>query len=191
MNKELNIFTLRMLREQYQAEHLDTEAEALDAAIEALEQPDLQPTCNNLATDCISRKDVLNWLNDEWDGMVLSVFDGIRNLPSAQPYTEEEIQKMQDLEQAELDKAFELGQQDAQPEPHWIPCSERLPEAEDMYKQPCRRYLCQSKINPNMIICARLSGKFEFDEFWDWYGMKIRDDIVTAWMPLPEPWRGE
>lgn len=54
---------------------------------------DLQPTCNQLATDYISRQVVLDWLNDEWDGMVLSVFDGIRALPSAQP------------------------------EPQWIPCS--------------------------------------------------------------------
>ena len=35
--------------------------------------------------DLISRQVVLDWLNDEWDGMVLSVFDGIRALPSAQP----------------------------------------------------------------------------------------------------------
>lgn len=41
MNKELNIFTLRMLREQYEAEHLDTEAEALNAAIEKFEQPEI------------------------------------------------------------------------------------------------------------------------------------------------------
>ena len=31
------------------------------------------------------------------------------NLPPAQPYTDEEIQAMQDLEQAQLDKAYELG----------------------------------------------------------------------------------
>ena len=37
-------------------------------------------------------------------------------LPSVQPYTDEEIQKMQDLEQAQLDKAYELGRQSAQPE---------------------------------------------------------------------------
>lgn len=68
--------------------------EAIDDAINAIKalpsaQPNLQPTCNQLATDCISRQVVLDWLNDEWDGMVLSVFEGIRNLPSAQP--EEEI----------------------------------------------------------------------------------------------------
>ena len=95
MNKELNVFTLRMLRDQYEAEHMDTEVEALDEAISALEsdgdlisrqavidamatwdwqelylpihfkqlleeipsaQPNLQPTCNQLATDCISRQ---------------------------------------------------------------------------------------------------------------------------------------
>ena len=41
----------------------------------------------------------------------------IKPLPSAQPYTDEEIQKMQDMEQAQLDKAFGLGREDAQPAP--------------------------------------------------------------------------
>lgn len=35
-------------------------------------------------------------------------------LPSAQPYTDDEIQKMQDLEQAQIQKAFALGREDAQ-----------------------------------------------------------------------------
>lgn len=34
-------------------------------------------------SDLIERQAVLDWLNDEWDGMVVSVFDGIRALPSA------------------------------------------------------------------------------------------------------------
>ena len=40
----------------------------------------------------------------------------IKKLPSVQPYTDEEIQKIQELEQAQLDKAFELGREDAKPE---------------------------------------------------------------------------
>lgn len=32
-----------------------------------------------------------------------------------------------------------------EPEPQWIPCSERLPEAETMYFRPKHRYLCQRK----------------------------------------------
>ena len=50
---------------------------------------------------------------DDCKDAAKSVLD---DLPSAQPYTEEEIQKMQDLEQAELEKAFESGREDAQSE---------------------------------------------------------------------------
>ena len=47
--------------------------------------------------------------------------DAIRELPSAQPtYTDEELQKMQELESAEIEKAYQLGygegKKDAQPE---------------------------------------------------------------------------
>ena len=48
--------------------------------------------------------------------------DTIKALPSAQRYTDEEVQKIQDLEQLEIEKAFQLGREDAQP--GWIPCSE-------------------------------------------------------------------
>ena len=40
----------------------------------------------------------------------------LAELPSAQPYTDEEIQKMQDIEQAQLDKAYEMGKADAMAE---------------------------------------------------------------------------
>lgn len=46
--------------------------------------------------------------------MLKAVICELAFMPSA--YTEEDIQNMQDLEQAELEKAFELGRQDAQPE---------------------------------------------------------------------------
>ena len=39
--------------------------------------------------------------------------------------TPESIQKMQELEQAEIEKAYELGKAEKQ---QWIPVSERLPE---------------------------------------------------------------
>ena len=72
----------------------------------------------------------------------------------------------------------------AQPE-RWIPCSERLPEdIEDTY--------------PVVIICGDFGVSVGFyGEYVDgdryWYD--IRNDIerstVKAWMPLPEPWKGE
>ena len=48
----------------------------------------------------------------------------LKALPSAQP-TDAEIQRMQDIEQAALEKAYECGKQDAMQR---IPCEERLPE---------------------------------------------------------------
>ena len=54
----------------------------------------------------------------------------------------------------------------------WIPCSERLPEK-------CGAYLVSYK-NTNCIPCATV-----FD------GVQFLDKHVIAWMPLPEPWRGE
>ena len=47
----------------------------------------------------------------------------LKDLSSAQPYTDEEIQKMQDIEQAQLDKAYEMGKADAL---RWIPCADAL-----------------------------------------------------------------
>ena len=170
MNKELNIFTLRMLRDQYHTEHLDTESEALEAAISALEDTDSAYAEGWTAAeskyrammsdgDCISRQaaiDALAYLDDYEEQAI----ETLRKLPSAQP------------------------------EQQWIPCSERLPEAETMYFRPKHRYLCQRK--NEMFVGARFcepNGMLK--EWWDWYGTKIRDEDVIAWMPLPEPWRGE
>ena len=37
----------------------------------------------------------------------------LERLPSAQPYTDEEIQKMQEIEQAQIQKTFALGREEA------------------------------------------------------------------------------
>lgn len=93
-----------MLREQYEAEHLDTEAEALDAAIEALEIEQL-PTADTESAyaegwtaaeskyrammsdgDCISRQaaiDAMSVVNDSICGQ--QAIDALCALPSAQP----------------------------------------------------------------------------------------------------------
>ena len=36
-------------------------------------------------SDLISRQATIEWLKNEWNGMVTSLFDGIKTLPSAQP----------------------------------------------------------------------------------------------------------
>lgn len=76
----------------------------------------------DLLKDLEQRLDDYCELNDEGKTAfrmaitALEVFGNSEQLPSAQPYTEDEIQKIQDLEQAQLDKMYELGKQTARPE---------------------------------------------------------------------------
>lgn len=60
----------------------------------------------------------------------------------------------------------------AQPEPHWIPCSERLPD------------------KPNMYTVTDLSGKVVRYVFNDnESSRKYWRRCAKAWMPLPEPYQ--
>ena len=62
----------------------------------------------------------------------------------------------------------------------WIPCSERLPGKYEL----C---LITQKIGTQKVrkVVLRLLGEWKFN------GRKIKDEAVTAWMPLPEPYREE
>ena len=72
----------------------------------------------------------------------------------------------------------------AQPEQRWIPCSERLPEDVEIGEE-----------YPTAIFCTRdavyvgfydyMSGKWWNDDPFYTVGK------VIAWMPLPEPYKGE
>lgn len=60
-------------------------------------------------------------------------------------------------------------------EPKWIPCSERMPE-------PRVDVWCYSDM-------GEMVGYY--DEYIDaWYGRDYLELIVTAWMPLPEQYKG-
>lgn len=63
----------------------------------------------------------------------------------------------------------------AQPEPHWIPCSERLPE------KNCR-----------CLTTNEAWGLFEVDwDAWiDGQWLLYPNEKPIAWMPMPEPYRG-
>ena len=96
-------------------------------------------------------------------------------------------------------------------EPHWIPCSERLPENNDpvnvtWVNHNPEVYYADIKDKPYTATAIYFRGK------WFWYSCVIEDwlseygsnesllanlreavdrDIeITAWMPLPEPYRG-
>ena len=65
----------------------------------------------------------------------------------------------------------------------WIPCSERLPSEQGQYLVT----FPLSNGDPWVYVLSFCKGKFyETDDEW---GDAEYDD-VTAWMPLPEPWKG-
>lgn len=81
-------------------------------------------------------------------------------------------------------------QPSAQPEQRWIPCSERLPE-EYQYNLVTMQH-ANGEID---VVIARLVKPYSKNVPWEWES----DDAEWtwsfgngfAWMPLPEPWRGE
>lgn len=64
-----------------------------------------------------------------------------------------------------------------QPEPHWIPVTERLPVEEGRY-----------------LVCGKKGGIYHANYRGRWWtqvgcGGKLVPSVV-AWMPLPEPYKG-
>ena len=68
----------------------------------------------------------------------------------------------------------------AQPEQQWIPCSDRLPEEEvEVFV-----YLFDRPLP--YIAWISKGGKWHTEDF-----TLEADENPVAWMPLPEPWKGE
>lgn len=99
-------------------------------------------------------------------------------------YTDAEIQKIQDLEQAQLEKAYQLGyaegKKDAQPEQRWIPCSEKLPEDD------VEVLVTDDSGGVQWLDIDRILS-YEDGSGRSW----IYSQNPTAWMPLPKPYRAE
>ena len=138
----------------------------------------------SMKDDMISRQAAIDAVIKRDANCGIDSAEVLKTLPSAQP-TDAEIQRMQDIEQAMLDKAYECGKQDAQ---EWIPCKTANPEKENT------RVTYQT--NAGVIIFDGIYGGI------DAYGHRVWldrerglywDDEVVAWMPIviPEPWKGE
>lgn len=91
----------------------------------------------------------------------------------------------------ETAKAIELGIQ-ALKENTWIPCSERLPE------EPKENPVFDGKYLEVYLVTTKYGSNeqdkvYPFRAFWNGInftdGWRILD--VMAWMPLPEPYKGE
>ena len=73
-------------------------------------------------------------------------------------------------------------------EPQWIPCSMRLPEEENGTYWVCTDtgYQCECRWTNVNHFWTDLTTN------WHWHIMDIPQYTkVTAWMPLPEPYKGE
>lgn len=83
----------------------------------------------------------------------------------------------------------------AQPEQRWIPCSERLPDEKDV---GILKKIGTSKRSEYVLATVEVKGErmtvtaCTYDGEWDWK-MKYAfpDYKIIAWMPLPEPYKGE
>lgn len=145
--------------------------------------------------DLISRQAILDMLED----INNHIIDGygykhdwcvewVKGLPSidAGQYTDDEIQRMQDIEQAQIQKAYDLGYAEgkADAEPQWIPVEEASPEREN--ESIMRHYYLTTNAYGAVSITA-----YEFDgRTWGVHGWNS-DIRIVAWMPLPAPWKGE
>lgn len=83
----------------------------------------------------------------------------------------------------------------AQPEPQWISCSERLPEANGRYLVTRGLNACGAMWNRVYIINYSDLMGLKPERIW-WDGNVGKSDFqkiddVIAWMPLPEPYKEE
>lgn len=84
----------------------------------------------------------------------------------------------------------------AQPESHWIPCSERLPEEYGEYwitwitSASEKRFIGDAEFEVSSVWDDE-HDRFMGDWLLDDYIKNYPDVKVLAWKPLDEPWRGE
>ena len=137
--------------------------------------------------DAVSRKEVMTKIL----ALLKTMCGEVDRMPSVIPqYTDAEIQKMQDLEFAEIQKAYEIGKEEGNSEKpnKWIPVSERLPKIADVYR--VTRYYPNNVMNPRYLVDACC-----FDGFNTWYNDNRinheRDyaNNVIAWQENPEPYK--
>ena len=93
-----------------------------------------------------------------------------------------------------------MGLPSAQPEPQWIPVSERLPEEHESmfakyYNTPKWNNCMWLKESDKMLVSVEVPGNEiivdtakMIDDKW-FFGLSFVDKKVIAWMPLPEAYK--
>lgn len=116
--------------------------------------------------DAVSRQEAINAAidgADKWDG-------GFNR--EREKCIREEIEKLPPVTPQQ-----KMGSSSEKPN-KWIPCSERLPEKNDVYLVAVNSWGCPTRDVDGFMAHT--------DRKWEVYGNK-----VIAWMPLPEPYKAE
>ena len=127
--------------------------------------------------DMISRQAALDAL-EEWHDEAIT--NRLNNLPSAQPG--EDIRAM-------CGECDAWNQYKNYPHPGWIPCSERLPYAEYGESDTVLTTCGYGDIEDTSVRWIRLL--YFNGGNWCYPTGETYEAKVYAWMPLPEPWKGD
>lgn len=225
----------RLQDEQFDGIHGDERREALSMAVRALE-PNLVKESGglvkDLVNDCISRNMAIDAFEPEHDTdwYTPQIIEVLEALPPVQPQACDDVISRDDaimaVKTGALSAATTFGRTDegatayyetvkaikALPsaQPHWIPCSERLPEDNvpvniTWINRKPEFYYAEIKDVPFTATGVYFKGK------WYWYSSTVEDYLaeygraewdeieeamhnsieVVAWMPLPKPYGGE
>ena len=150
----------------------------IDTKAEKVAQQNLQPTCNQLATDVISRQVAINDLQGKdpsqiWDTADIEVW--VNALPSAQPEPKWIPVKFRPMDSEEREYWGEqFGEELADEDAVMFDCP--MPEDGQEILVSYRKCISMDK-------CEIDGGCYGLEGNGDWDG-------VIAWMPQPEPYKG-
>ena len=142
--------------------------------------------------DTISRQAAIDAMKDALDPHIVQFVKSkmaIEALPSAQPervcvanvtLTDEQVKEVVEKAKNAVISVIEL-------EPHWIPCSERLPEENGQYLITIK----YKHVNDSYEDVYAEHGEW-LDGKWDMFCFGHCGEVedIIAWMPLPEPYKG-
>lgn len=187
------LLTDRMKSKYYHLPNGDTAIPIIDIEHAPTVQPDHNTVSRQAVIDTV-HKIILGFFSDE-DGAMTdtektllsvskAVCNGVRELPSAD---------LSGYSDRLWHNAYERGKAEAQQ--RWIPCSEKLPEANGRYL--VTRGLVAAGALWNRVYIANYSNLMGIKSVKIWWQGNVgksdfeRLDDVLAWMPLPETYREE
>ena len=86
--------------------------------------------------------------------------------------------------------AAEVAIKELSSAPRWIPCEERTPKIDMSYPHH-EDYLVQYESGDMDVASWSNVNRFWTDHVTEPYWNCVQFAKVVAWMPLPEPWKGE